>query len=273
MEAGALTVVVRGIGDVGSAIAHRLFVEGYAVAIHDGPTPATTRRGMAFADAVFEGSAILDNVRAIRAHDLIGVKEALIGHRAIAVYVRDLGPLLAEVQPDVLVDARMRKHAVPEVQSGLAGFTIGLGPDLVVGRHADSVVETSWEKLGMVLTGGSSLPLRGEPREIGGHARERYVYASVGGIFRTKARIGDVVRQGQEIAEIGAMMLIAPLDGILRGLTHDRVPVKVRTKVIEVDPRGSDAETRGIGERPRRIAEGVLTATRAWAEAPDRRRR
>jgi hypothetical protein len=48
----ALTVVVRGVGDVGSAVAHRLFVEGYAVVIHDGPTPTTTRRGMAFADAV-----------------------------------------------------------------------------------------------------------------------------------------------------------------------------------------------------------------------------
>ena len=32
------------------------------------------------------------------------------------------------------------------------------------------------------------------------------------------------------------------------------------TKVIEIDPRGDDADIYGIGERPRRIAEGVLAA-------------
>jgi hypothetical protein len=85
-----LTVVVRGIGDVGSAVAHRLFLEGYAVVIHDVPTPTTTRRGMAFADAVFDGSAILDNVHAVRAHDLLRIMEALASRRAIPVYVRDL---------------------------------------------------------------------------------------------------------------------------------------------------------------------------------------
>jgi xanthine dehydrogenase accessory factor len=273
VDSGALTVVVRGIGDVGSAIAHRLFVAGYALVIHDEPMPTTTRRGMAFADAVFDGSAILETVHAVRAHDLARVNEALAHHHAIPVYVRDLGPLLAAVHPDILVDARMRKHAEAEVQRGLAHLTIGLGPSLVAGRHADVLVETSWEHLGAVIVDGASLPLAGEPRELGGHARDRYVYAPVDGIFRTRARIGDVVREGQVIAEIGAMALTAPLEGILRGLTHDGVPVTVRTKVIEVDPRGSDAEVRGIGERPRRIAEGVLKAIRAWAAVPDQRTR
>jgi hypothetical protein len=96
-----------------------------------------------------------------------------------------------------------------------------------------------------------------EPREIAGHARDRYVYAPCDGVFRTKARIGDAVRKGEQIAEIGSMVWTAPLDGVLRGLSRDGVPVSVRTKVIEVDPRSREAEVRGIGERPRRIAAGV----------------
>ena len=135
------------------------------------------------------------------------------------------------------------------------------------------VVETSWEGLGAVITDGASRILAGEPREVAGHARDRYVYAPFDGVFRTKARIGDEVRKGQEIAEIGSMALTAPLDGLLRGLTHDGMPVSVQTKVIEVDPRTGDAEVRGIGERPRRIAEGVLLAIRTWtfgkAESPE----
>jgi xanthine dehydrogenase accessory factor len=264
----ALTVVVRGIGDVGSAVAHRLFLEGYAVLIHDVPTPTTTRRGMAFADAVFDGSVILDNVHAVRAHDLPRIKEALASQRAIPVYVRDLGPLLAEMRPEILVDARMRKHEDPEVQLGLAEVTVGLGPSLVAGHDADVVVETSWDLLGTIITAGASVPLAGEPRELGGHARDRYVYAPWDGIFRTKARIGDPVRRGQDIAEIGPVALAVPLDGVLRGLTRDGVPVTAQTKVIEVDPRGPAAEVRGIGERPRRIADGVLAAVRGRRGRP-----
>ncbi len=119
---------------------------------------------------------------------------------------------------------------------------------------------TSWDDLGRVITTGASLPLAGEPRAIDGHARDRYVYARIDGVFRTTFRIGDAVRQGQEVAHINSTALGAPLDGVLRGLTRDTVPVTVRTKVIEIDPRGRVGGVRDIAERPRRIADGVLTA-------------
>ena len=258
-------VLVRGVGDIGSAIAHRLFRDGYAVVMHDDPMPTTTRRGMAFADAVFDGQAVLDGVRGVRADTLDRVTEVLARGDAIPIYVHPWGPLLATLQCPILVDARMRKHVEPEVQRGYADFTIALGPALIAGRHADVVVETSWEGLGKALTEGGTLPLAGEPRALGGHARDRYVYSPIDGIFRTKARIGDSVRQGQVIAEVGFTVLEAPLDGVLRGLTHDGVHVAVGTKVIEVDPRGSDTEVRGVGERPRRVADAVAAAIRQWS--------
>jgi hypothetical protein len=112
---------------------------------------------------------------------------------------------------------------------------------------------------------GPSLPLAGEPREIAGHTRDRYVYAPCDGVFRTKARIGDIVGRGQEIAEIGSIVLTAPLGEMLRGLTHDGVPVTDRTKVIEIDPRhAGSAQVSGIGERPAKVAEGVSAAISAW---------
>jgi xanthine dehydrogenase accessory factor len=259
-----LLVLVRGVNDIGSAVAHGLFREGYAVVIHDEPQPTTSRRGMAFTDAVFDGEASLEAVRAVRTGDLKSTRQAVTTHAAIPVYVGPLGPLLAGLKPGALVDARMRKHSAGEVQRGLARLTIALGPGFTAGHHADVVIETSCDDLGRVITQGSSLPLSGEPRAIQGHARDRYVYAPIDGLFRTNARIGDVVRQGEQVAQIGSMSLAAPLDGVLRGLTHDSIPVTVRTKVIEVDPRGRVSEVRGIAERPRRIAEGVLSATRDW---------
>lgn len=202
---------------------------------------------MAFADAVFDGSAVLDDVRAVRVDHLEWIEQVIGRHESIPVYVRPWGPLLATLKHRVLVDARMRKHPEPERQCGFADLTIALGPDLVAGQHAHVVIETSWDRLGAVIVQGRSLPLAGEPREIVGHARDRYVYAPFDGVFRTRARIGDAVRQAQDIAEIDSFSLRAPVDGVLRGLTRDGVPVTVRTKIIEVDPRGATAEVLGIG--------------------------
>jgi xanthine dehydrogenase accessory factor len=224
---------------------------------------------MAFADAAFDGWAMLEGVEASRVPDLRRLTKTLASREAIPVYVRPIAPLLKIIQPDVVVDARMRKHADPEVQRGLAPLTLGLGPGLVAGQHADVVVETSWERLGAVITEGESLPLAGEPRALGGHARDRYIYAPFDEIFRTKFRIGDLVFEGQEIAEIDSSALTAPLDGVLRGLTRDNVAVTFRTKVIEVDPRGPGAEVQGIGQRPRRIAKSVLSAIREWERRPE----
>ena len=45
---------------------------------------------------------------------------------------------------------------------------------------------------------------------------------------------------------------------MIRGLTRDDVPVTVKTKIVEVDPRGVSAEVWGIGNDLGRIAEGVI---------------
>lgn len=261
-----LRVVVRGAGDVGSTVAHRLFLAGHVVTIHESPQPTATRRGMAFADAVFDGQAMLEGVRAVRVDDLSDLSSVLAARTVVPVIINDFAETLEVVRPEVLADARMRKRVSPEVQRGLAPLTIGLGPGFVAGETTDLVVDTSWEALGRVVTSGSALPLAGEPRPIGGISRERYVYAPVGGTFHTRRRIGDEVRAGEVIAQIESTPLAAPLAGIIRGLTHDGVPVSVGTKVIEIDPRAVEPVVRGIGERPGRIADGVLGAIERWLQ-------
>lgn len=193
---GAMTILVRGVGDVGSAVAHQLFQAGYAVALHDTAQPATTRRGMAFADAIFDGRADLHGVTAVRLDDPAALAEMLTARRAIPVVVAPLGDVLAVLAPDVLVDARMRKRVHPETQRGLAPLTIGLGPNFRAVETTDLAVETTWESAGTVVAAGATRPLAGEPREIAGHGRDRYVYVPVAGVFRTGYQIGDDVRAG-----------------------------------------------------------------------------
>ena len=254
-------VLVRGSGDVGSAVAAVLHRAGYGVAIHEVAAPSAPRRGMAFADAVFDGACSLDGLRARLVEDAADLPAAVAARAAIPVTTAPLASVLDALAPAVLVDARMRKRATPERQLHLAPLTIGLGPNVVAGETTHLAVETQWgDALGSVLRAGATRRLGGEPRSFDGHGRDRFVYAPVAGVLRTDASIAQRVVAGEVVATIGDEPLRAPLDGILRGLTHDGVEVAAGAKVVEVDPRGDVAKVTGLGARPRRIGEGVLRA-------------
>jgi len=264
-DTASMIVIVRGSGDVGSAVAHCLFQHGFKVLIHDTPSPSATRRMMAFTDAIFDGKAALAGVSAERIDDLSALPRILSERRSIAVVTHDFDQVLHILHPDVLVDARMRKHHQPEVQIHLARLTIGLGPNFEAGITTHLAIETAWgDELGKIISKGNTHPLSGEPQTIAGHARDRYVYAPQRGVFRSGHRIGDRVGKGQPIAFIGELSLAAPLSGLIRGLTRDGVEVEAGTKVIEVDPRLEGAQIAGIGQRPGRIAQGVLEAVQNW---------
>src|SRR5262245_65611988 len=111
------TVLIRGSGDVGSAVAHRLFGAGYRVVIHDDPRPAHTRRGMAFTDALFEHKSELEGVWAKHQASLEAIGRMLDCGKAVAVSTEEFTRVVELVRPDVLVDARMRKRSVPGVSS------------------------------------------------------------------------------------------------------------------------------------------------------------
>jgi xanthine dehydrogenase accessory factor len=258
-----LQCLVRGLGDVGSAVAHLLFGAGHDVVLHDGPAPTAHRRRMSFVDAAFDRVATLDGVSA-HLTDAPKVADVLAAHREIPACTGEFDRLCHAIGWDVLIDARMHKRATPESQRGLARLVIGLGPGFIAGETADVVIETGWDDLGTIIRHGASAPLRGEPRAILGHARNRLVYAPRAGHFTSSRAIGELVAAGDTVAFVDGHPLTAPLAGAIRGLTRSNVPVETGTKVIEIDPRGAQAVFTGLGERPRRIAEGVARAIAEW---------
>lgn len=169
-------VLVRGAGDVGSAVAHALFAVRHRVVLHDNPMPSHPRRGMSFTDALYRGKVELEGTFAKYARTVCDLALMVQCQRAIPVIDMPLQRALSALGPDVLVDARMRKRRQPEPQRGLAPLTVGLGPNFVAGQTTDVVVETAWgAHLGDVIKAGRALDLAGEPRAIDGHARDRFV--------------------------------------------------------------------------------------------------
>ena len=258
-------VIVKGGGDVGSAVAHLLFRNGYTPIIIESATPTTTRRRMAFAAAVFDSEAELEGVRAERVESLAALRALLAWKKVVPVFVGELEDILLEFAPPVVVDARMRKREVPEMQIGQAPLVIGLGPGFTVGKNVHVVIETNrGPNLGRVLTEGSAESYTGEPISLAGFKRERYAYAPVAGIFHTSLDIGDSVHAGDLLGKVGGHELRAQVAGIIRGITKDGIRVRRGTKVAEVDPRSQEEFVTGIAERPRKIAEGVLEAIRRF---------
>jgi xanthine dehydrogenase accessory factor len=256
-------IVVKGAGDVGSAVAHALFGAGFAVVLVEGGQPATARRGMSFSEAVFDGRAELEGLSAVRADRLDAVAQLLEQRESIPLWTGPLEALLAHLQPGVVVDARMRKQQQPEPQLEQAPLTIGLGPGFRAGETTHLIVETNWgPRLGAVSDQGETEAYTGQPRQVGGYGRQRYSYAPTAGLWRTELRIGQQVRAGQAVGSIDGQPLCAAIGGVVRGVTRDGVQVAVGAKVADVDPRGREAVVAGIAERPRRIAEGVLGAVR-----------
>lgn len=251
--------LIRGAGEIASGVAHALHKAGFPVVLHERPTPCSSRRRMAFVDAVFDGTATLSGLSAQRVGKLSELLPALSRRRVVPLSIAPAADMLTALPWAAVIDARMRKHVRPEPQTRLAPLSIGLGPGFVAGETVTVAIETAWEQLGRIVTRGETMTQRGEPQKIGGVGRERFIYSPFSGAFRTRYDIGHWVTAGDVIAHVDEAPLAAPLTGVLRGITRDGVPVAAGTKVIEVDPRGWDSVYSGIGERPFKVAEAVLT--------------
>ncbi|WP_219910145.1 nitrate reductase associated protein, partial [Variovorax sp. WS11] len=229
--------------------------------------PAHPRRGMAFADALFAGTATLEGVVAQRAPNLDTLLSIGAIDELVPVCDAPLGELMQAYPPDVLIDARMRKRSAIEDQRTLAPTVVGLGPGFDTRTNCHIAIETAWgECLGYVVREGRTAALEGEPRPLDGVGRERFVYAPTQGVWHTALQIGSRVTKGPSIGHVEGHQVVAPLDGFLRGLSHDGVAVAKRQKIVEIDPRDVP-QVFGQGERPRAIAKGVLKALNLHGDA------
>ena len=253
-------VLVIGGGDVGSAIACRLFGLGVRVLLSERESSPHARRGMAFTDALFEGHSQLCGVEACRQVDIAGVEECWQRNAAIPVVTLPERLLTAAIHFDVIVEATMRRNHVPPDLRGAAPLVIGLGPGYAPGRNCHVAIETQWgAQMGEVLRDRPAAERSGGPRPLAGIARERFALSPCAGVWRTHAQLGERVVAGQPVGDITGQVLAAPITGHLRGLARDGVAVLAGQRLVEVDPR-DEPQIFGLGERPDAIARGVMRA-------------
>ena len=63
-------IIVRGGGELGTAVAHRLHRSGYKVLILEKSRPSALRRELSFSDAAYEGEKTVERVTCVCAENL-----------------------------------------------------------------------------------------------------------------------------------------------------------------------------------------------------------
>lgn len=267
-------IVVRGAGDLATGTIHRLKKAGFRLLVLEAEHPAAIRRQVALSEAVYAGSARVEDVEAVRMDvDLAEKKnrkelleqemERIWKKDGVPVLVDPAGLSIAALRPAVVVDAILAKKNLGTIKE-MAPLVIALGPGFTAGEDVDVVIETKrGHNLGRVIRSGSAVPNTGIPGIIGGYGKERVMHAQAEGILRNAASIGDIVEARAVIAEIetenGIVPVEASLSGLLRGLIRDGYPVTKGFKIADIDPRKEELQNCfTISDKARCIAGSVL---------------
>ncbi len=267
-------IVVRGAGDLATGTIHRLKKAGFRLLVLEAEHPAAIRRQVALSEAVYAGSARVEDVEAVRMDvDLAEKKnrkelleqemERIWKKDGVPVLVDPAGLSIAALRPAVVVDAILAKKNLGTTKE-MAPLVIALGPGFTAGEDVDVVIETKrGHNLGRVIRSGSAVPNTGIPGIIGGYGKERVMHAQAEGILRNVASIGDIVEARAVIAEIETENRTVPveasLSGLLRGLIRDGYPVTKGFKIADIDPRKEELQNCfTISDKARCIAGSVL---------------
>ena len=258
-------VLIKGAGDIGTAVAVQLHRARRPVVMAEPPGSSLLRRRISFGAALDEGEVVVEGVAA-RPAGTESEARALLAKQVVPVWTADWQAAIDSLSPHILVDARMMKRERnSETRRHHAPLVIGLGPGFTAGEDVHLVIETNHgPNLGKLIRDGAAEPYTGIARVIQGYGLERYLYASIDGTFLTTKEIGTRVEADEVLGRIGQEDLKSRFPGIIRGILKSGTAVRKGQKLVDVDPRGEEIATRTFTDRALRIAEAVLVAIEEW---------
>jgi xanthine dehydrogenase accessory factor len=254
-----LKILIRGGGELASAVACRLSESGFHVLMTETPQPQAVRRRVSFCEAVYEGIMTVEGKTARLVKNASGVYQAWEKDE-LAIIIDPENTIKDIIRPDVEVDAIIAKKNLGTHKTD-APLVIGLGVGFSAPQDVDVIVETNrGHDLGRLIYHGRAEPDTGNPGVIAGYSTERVLRAPQTGVLRTVREIGDLVLPGDVVAYVGDIPMQSTIPGILRGLLRDGTEVTRGMKSGDVDPRGDPGYIDTISDKGRAIAGGVLEA-------------
>ena len=280
-------VIVRGGGDLATGVIWALRRAGFPVLILESEHPSAIRRTVSLSEAVYEGTATVEDVTVRLARNLDQAQYFLF-EDGIAMLVDPEGRAIRDIIDTeekysewdtglttlegggrhlfltAVVDAILAKRNLGTTKD-MAPFVVALGPGFTAGQDCDVVIETMrGHTLARPIREGSALPNTGTPGLIAGHSADRVIHSPAAGVLRAVAKIGDEVEQDQVIAciETGdqdSVPVKASFAGLLRGLIRDGYTVSEGFKIADIDPRREQYENCfTISDKARALGSAVV---------------
>ena len=288
-------VIVRGGGDIATGTIWALRRAGFPVLILESDHPSAIRRTVALSEAVYEGSAAVEDLT-VRLAANLDEAQYLLFQDQIAIMVDPEGNAIRDIIDTeekysewdtglttlegggrhlfltAVVDAILAKRNLGTTKD-MAPFVIALGPGFTAGEDCDVVIETMrGHSLARPVMRGSALPDTGVPGLIAGYGEERVIHSPAKGVLHVCARIGDIVQQGQTICVVEPVdgsvptQVKASLSGLLRGMIRDGFFVTEGLKIADIDPRQTECENCfTISDKARAIGTAVVMELTGFA--------
>lgn len=250
--------IVRGGGDLATGVVYRLHKAGFPVIVLELQRPLVVRRRVALATAVLENQVQIEDLHAQLAATLKEARELAYTNK-IPVFV---SPSLHIPKSEfrILIDARMAKRNI-DTTIDQASLVIGLGPGFMAGEDCHAVIETMrGHALGRVIWQGKPIPNSGTPGMIAGKGAERVLRAPGNGRIQWHFDIGDTVAKGIALGEVDGQPVLAPFDGVVRGLIAGGTAVTSGLKIGDIDARADRNACFTISDKALSIGGGVMEA-------------
>lgn len=133
-------VVVRGGGDIATGTIQKLWNSGFGLVILETDRPTAIRRKVALSQAVYEGTATVEDLTAARIESTDEIEKEWEKGR-IPLLVDPECRCLEDLKPLALVDAILAKKNLGTHRK-MAKYTLALGPGFTAGADVDLVIET-----------------------------------------------------------------------------------------------------------------------------------
>lgn len=255
-----LIILVRGGGEIGSAIAHRLARSHFRVCLTEVAEPLSINRGTSFSEAIYDTTKSIEGITAEKSSVSLESIYKIWRNGKIPVVIDPELSVKPVILPDVLVNAIMLERET-NTKITDAPLVIGIGSGFTAGENVHMVIESNkGNNLGKALISGKSADISQKPKGINELVDEGILWSSDSGSFTSAKNIGDTVALDEIIGKIDDIPLKAPISGILRGLIRNETRVLANTKIAEIDSDSDKSICVNIRESARAIAGGVLEA-------------
>jgi len=265
-----MIIGIKGAGEMATGVAVRLKRAGFSrIFMMEIEGPLAVRRTVSFCEAIYDGTAVVEEVAAVLTQDKDDIFDAWEKGK-IAILADPSWAILPIIQPTVVIDAIIAKRNLGTTL-GEAPLVIGLGPGFTAQVDVHRVIETMrGHDLGRVIDKGVAQANTGIPEAVDGHTVDRVLRAPTTGTFHSPFQITDRIKAGDVVGNVAGQEVVANIDGVIRGLIREGTMVRERMKIGDIDPRGRVEYCSTVSDKSRAIGgavlEAILGASGIWVE-------